>query len=58
MSGVTKLLKPLREGNLVKGQAVGLAGPNNGVLETSVDLVPVELYTHIRMHDFSAKTHL
>ena len=38
--GVAGLLQPLGQGTEVGGQAAGLAGPDDGVLEASVDLVP------------------
>lgn len=43
MGGVAKFLQSLGECDLVEGQAVGLPGPNDGVLQASVDLVPIEL---------------
>ena len=42
VGGVAELLQSLGEGDLVKGQAVGLAGPDDGVLQASVNLVPEE----------------
>lgn len=43
MGGIAKLLQSLGEGDLVKGQTVGLPGPDDGVLQASVNLVPVGL---------------
>lgn len=43
VGGVAELLQSLGEGDLVEGQAVGLTGTDDGVLQAGVNLVPVGL---------------
>lgn len=43
VSRIAQLLQPLGKSDLVKGQTVGLPGPNDGVLQTRVNLIPTGL---------------
>lgn len=40
--GIASILEALWQGDHVKRQTVGLPGPDNGMLETCVDLIPEE----------------